>query len=111
MATWPARRGTFSPIFHPRARPPAPCSPPRQNPVDMRLLVVEDEAKRRALLRRGLGEARFDVDLAERGEDARWLAKPAPYAALALDVMRPGIDGLEPCRGLRAQQLGSPAMT
>src|SRR4051794_12812503 len=76
----------------------------------MRVLVVEDEAKMAQLLRRGLGEAGFAVDLAERGEDALWMAKATPYDAIVLDVMLPGIDGLETCRSLREQDIWSPVM-
>jgi two-component system OmpR family response regulator len=76
----------------------------------VRVLVVEDEAKMAQLLRRGLSEAGFAVDLADRGEDALWMAKATPYDAIVLDVMLPGIDGLQTCQGLRDQDIWSPVL-
>jgi two-component system OmpR family response regulator len=76
----------------------------------MRLLVVEDEAKMAQLLRRGLSEAGFAVDVTDRGEEALWMAKSRPYDAIVLDVMLPGIDGLETCRGLRAEEVWTPVL-
>jgi len=76
----------------------------------MRVLVVEDERKMADLLRRGLREAGFAVDLAERGEDALWMAGAHAYDAIVLDVMLPGIDGLETCRGLRERDVWSPVL-
>src|SRR3954454_11134699 len=76
----------------------------------MRILVVEDERKMADLLRRGLREAGFAVDLAERGEDALWMAPARPYDAIVLDVMLPGIDGLQTCRGLRERDVWSPVL-
>src|SRR3954471_7340693 len=76
----------------------------------MRVLVVEDEAKMASLLRRGLREAGFAVDVAERGEDALWMADAHPYDAIVLDVMLPGIDGLQTCRGLREREVWSPVL-
>src|SRR3954452_24897017 len=78
--------------------------------VAMRVLVVEDERKMAHLLRRGRREAGFAVDLAERGEDALWMAGAHPYDAIVLDVMLPGIDGLETCRGLRERDVWSPVL-
>ena len=69
----------------------------------MRILLVEDEPKMAALLRRGLEREGMVVDLAARGEDALWMAGSIDYDVIALDVMLPGIDGLEVCRRLRTQ--------
>lgn len=76
----------------------------------MRVLVVEDEAKLAALLRRGLREEGLAVDAAERGEDALWMAGSSPYDAIVLDVMLPGIDGFEVCRRLREDEVWSPIL-
>jgi two-component system, OmpR family, response regulator len=76
----------------------------------MRVLVVEDEKKMADLLRRGLREAGFAVDVAERGEDALWMARAHAYDAIVLDVMLPGIDGLQTCRGLREREVWSPVL-
>ena len=61
----------------------------------MRVLVVEDEIKMAALIRRGLTEEGMAVDVADRGEDALWMAGSTEYDAIVLDVMLPGIDGFE----------------
>jgi two-component system, OmpR family, response regulator len=68
----------------------------------MRLLVVEDQRKMAALIQRGLQRHGDVVDLAARGEDALWMAQAREYDAIVLDVLLPGIDGLETCRLLRA---------
>jgi two-component system OmpR family response regulator len=76
----------------------------------MRLLVVEDEAKLAQLLARGLREEGHAVDVAGRGEDALWMAQAAPYDAIVLDVMLPGLDGLSTCRRLRAEGVWAPVL-
>jgi two-component system OmpR family response regulator len=74
----------------------------------MRVLIVEDEPKLRAAIRRGLTEDGIVCDVAERGEDALWMAGSSPYDAIVLDVMLPGIDGFETCRRLRADGVWAP---
>src|SRR3954452_10654087 len=74
----------------------------------MRLLVVEDDVKMAALVRRGLMEEGAAVDVARTGEDALWMASAAPYDAVLLDVMLPGIDGYETCRRLRDDGVWTP---
>ena len=68
----------------------------------MRVLLVEDEPKMAALLRRGLERNGDVVDLTSRGEDALWKAQAREYDVIVLDVMLPGIDGFRTCRRLRA---------
>ncbi|MGH9101895.1 MAG: response regulator transcription factor [Acidimicrobiales bacterium] len=67
----------------------------------MRLLAVEDDPRMAALLKRGLEEEGYAVDLATDGTDGLWMATENPYAAIVLDVMLPGIDGFEVSRRLR----------
>lgn len=76
----------------------------------MRVLVVEDEPKMAALLRRGLTEDGHATDVASRGEDALWMAGATAYDAIVLDVMLPGIDGFEVCRRLRAAGVWAPVL-
>jgi two-component system OmpR family response regulator len=76
----------------------------------MRLLVVEDDLKMAALVRRGLVEEGATVDVARSGEDAVWMAASAPYDAVVLDVMLPGIDGFETCRRLREDGVWTPVL-
>jgi two-component system OmpR family response regulator len=76
----------------------------------MRLLVVEDEPKLAALLGRGLREEGHAVDVAERGEDALWMARAVTYDAVVLDVMLPGLDGFSVCRELRENEVWTPVL-
>ena len=76
----------------------------------MRVLVVEDQVKMARLLRRGLESAAFAVDVAERGEDALWMAGATDYDAIVLDVMLPGIDGFETCSRLRKDDVWAPVL-
>ncbi len=76
----------------------------------MRLLIVEDEARLAALLRRGLRAEGLAADVAATGEDALWRAQATAYDAIVLDVMLPGIDGFETCRRLRAADVWSPVL-
>jgi two-component system OmpR family response regulator len=76
----------------------------------MRVLVVEDQPKMARLIRRGLQEDGFAVDLAKSGEDALWMAGSTPFDAVVLDVMLPGIDGFETCRRLREDDVWAPIL-
>ena len=76
----------------------------------MRVLVVEDETKMAALIRRGLQEEGMAVDVEGRGEDALPRAGATEYDAIVLDVMLPGIDGFATCRELRAEGIWSPVL-
>jgi two-component system OmpR family response regulator len=76
----------------------------------VRVLIVEDQPKLAALLARGLREEGHAADVAERGEDASWMALAAPYDAIVLDIMLPGVDGLETCRELRRQGVWTPVL-
>lgn len=67
----------------------------------MRILVVEDEVKMAALLKRGLEEEGYAVDTALTGTDAIWLGTENPYDLIVLDLMLPDRDGFEVCRELR----------
>jgi two-component system OmpR family response regulator len=68
----------------------------------VRVLVVEDETRMAALLKRGLEEDGYATDVASTGTDALWQATEFLYDAVLLDVMLPGLDGVEVCRRLRA---------
>ena len=74
----------------------------------MRVLVVEDDERTADLLARGLREARHRVDVVGTGEAACADITTAPYEAVLLDVMLPGIDGLETCRRMRAGAIPTP---
>jgi two-component system OmpR family response regulator len=76
----------------------------------VRLLIVEDQPKLAQLLARGLREEGHAADVAGRGEDALWMAGAAPYDVIVLDLMLPGIDGLETCRRLRQLGVWTPVL-
>jgi two-component system OmpR family response regulator len=76
----------------------------------VRVLVVEDEAKLAALLRRGLRREGMGVDVASSGEEALVRATATDYDLILLDVMLPGFDGMEVCRRLRAEEVWSPTL-
>ena len=76
----------------------------------MHVLVVEDEVKMAALIRRGLTEQGLTVDVAGTGEDAVGMAGASTYDAIVLDVILPGIDGFEACRRLRREGIWSPVL-
>jgi two-component system OmpR family response regulator len=76
----------------------------------MRALIVEDERKLAELLRRGLLEEGYAADVVLRGEDALWMATATEYDAIVLDVMLPGIGGVELCRRLRERGVSSPVL-
>ena len=78
--------------------------------MGVRVLVVEDEVKLAALLRRGLVEEGHAADVVGSGEDALWMAEATPYDAVVLDLMLPGLDGLEVCRRLRGAGVWSPVL-
>jgi two-component system OmpR family response regulator len=76
----------------------------------MRILIVEDEVKLAALLRRGMREEGLAADVAPTGDDAVWMAKASEYDAIVLDVMLPGVDGFGVCRRLREDGVWTPVL-
>jgi two-component system, OmpR family, response regulator len=76
----------------------------------VRVLVVEDDPKMAALLRRGLVEEGHGADVAASGDDAIWMAAAVEYDAIVLDLMLPGRDGFEVCRQLRSDGVWSPVL-
>ncbi len=68
----------------------------------MRLLVVEDDRALADLVRRGLAQERHVVDVAHDGTEGLERAESGVYDALVLDLMLPGLDGLDIARRLRA---------
>jgi two-component system response regulator MprA len=66
------------------------------------ILVVDDEPAVRRALERALRLDKYEVELAEDGEQALDRLAERPVDAVVLDVMMPGVDGLEVCRRMRA---------
>jgi two-component system, OmpR family, response regulator len=76
----------------------------------MRILVVEDSVKMAAVLKRGLEEEGYSVDVARTGQDGLWMAMENPCDAIVLDVMLPDTDGFEVCRQLRERGVCAPVL-
>jgi two-component system OmpR family response regulator len=76
----------------------------------MRILVVEDELKMAGLLKRGLEEEGYAVDVSNTGADGLWAGSENPYDAILLDVMLPDLDGFDVCRQLRERGRWAPVL-
>lgn len=76
----------------------------------MRILVVEDDRKVASFLERGLREEGYSVDVAHDGEDGRIKAHVHDYDLLLLDVMLPGMSGLEVVRDIRQREKSTPVL-
>jgi two-component system OmpR family response regulator len=76
----------------------------------VRLLVVEDESRLAAALRRGLMAEGFAVDVASTGPAGLDAARHGEYDAMILDVMLPGLSGYEVVRRLRAEEQWLPVL-
>jgi len=78
--------------------------------VVMRVLVVEDEKKTAAFIRKALQAESFAVDVSHDGTEALALAQGTPFDAIVLDIMLPGRDGLSVLRQLRGQRNQTPVL-
>jgi two-component system, OmpR family, response regulator len=76
----------------------------------MRILVVEDDLRMAAAIRRGLRYEGLVVDVVGDGEQALRTVAATDYDAVVLDVMLPGLDGFETCRRLRADGIWLPVL-
>ncbi len=76
----------------------------------MRILVVEDQLKMRALLVDGLADAGHTVEAVPDGGQALAAAGTSTFDTVVLDVMLPGVDGFEVTRLLRARQDWTPIL-
>jgi DNA-binding response OmpR family regulator len=76
----------------------------------VRVLVVDDEQRLAAALRRGLEAEGIAVDVAHTGTDGLWLARENEYDVLVLDIMMPGMSGYTLCRTLRDEQDWTPIL-
>jgi DNA-binding response OmpR family regulator len=76
----------------------------------MRLLVVEDEQRLAAGLRKGLEAEGFAVDVVDNGTDGIWMAREFSFDAIVLDIMLPGVNGFVVCRTLRSEGNWTPIL-
>jgi two-component system response regulator MprA len=77
---------------------------------DPRLLVVEDDSELRSLLRRGLGEAGFEVRTTGNGTEAVAAAAEGPIDAIVMDIGLPDADGRDVVQALRATGCAAPVL-
>jgi len=73
----------------------------------MRILVVEDERRLCGIIKRGLLEEGYAVDVAYDGEEGEYMAESAPYDLILLDIMLPKKNGVEICRDLRLKEVNT----
>lgn len=76
----------------------------------MQVLLVEDEPSVASMLNKGLGEEGYQVTVAPDGKLGLQLATDNTYSIIILDVMLPGINGLELCRQLRSRNILTPIL-
>lgn len=88
------------------AKPSGPVVPGARR----RVLLVEDEAELARVVRQHVQEAGYEVGYVASGEAALQAAESQPPDLVLLDIMLPGIDGLEVCRRLRAQRFYGPIL-
>jgi two-component system OmpR family response regulator len=74
------------------------------------VLVVEDDVRMAAAIRRGLRFEGLVVDLASGGEQALAMVRASEYDAVVLDVMMPGVDGFETVRRMRSEGVWAPVL-
>lgn len=75
-----------------------------------RVLIVEDQKRLLASLRRGLEEEGYGVVTSATGEEGYYLATTQSFDVLVLDLMLPGRDGLQILKGLRAHGFAKPVL-
>jgi two-component system OmpR family response regulator len=76
----------------------------------VRLLIVEDEPRMAALLRRGFIEEGYSPDVVTLGADCLVSVAATSYDVVVLDVLLPDLDGFEVCRRLRQQSCWAPVL-
>ena len=76
----------------------------------MQILVVEDEPKIAAFIKKGLTEQRYSVDIVSNGQEALDKCFVNQYDLILLDLMLPLVDGLSVCRELRKEKIQTPIL-
>jgi len=76
----------------------------------MEILVIEDDKKTAAFLRRGLTEAGYTVEVEHDGKEGLWLAKIGDHDLIILDILLPGMDGREIMEEIRKQDSQTPVI-
>ena len=78
--------------------------------MQVRVLVVEDEKRLAAGLKKGLEAEGFATDIALDGVNGLWMARQFNYDAIVLDIMLPGISGFDVCSSLRHDENWTPIL-
>ena len=76
----------------------------------MRILIVEDEPKVASFIRRALEEERYAVDVCSDGIQGRDLASEVTYDLIILDLMLPGLPGIDVLKELRSGKVKTPIL-
>ncbi|RPI35501.1 MAG: DNA-binding response regulator [Nitrospiraceae bacterium] len=76
----------------------------------MKILIIEDEKRLASVLKKGLEENAFSVDMSHDGEEGLYMAETFPYDAILLDIMLPVMDGFTILSKLRAKGIGMPVL-
>lgn len=76
----------------------------------MKVLVVEDDHKIANSIKKGLEQESFAADVAYDGSDGHGLAALENYDVIILDLMLPGLDGIQVCKKLRDQKIHTPIL-
>lgn len=76
----------------------------------MRVLIVEDEKDLAAIIKQGLEEEGYIVDMAHDGEEGLYMAENYPLDAIVLDIMLPKMDGLAVLSKLRTKGIATPVL-
>lgn len=76
----------------------------------MKILIVEDDIHVADVLRRGLSESGYVVDIAHDGQEGEYLALNSEYDLIILDIMLPVKDGVEICKVLRLNRISAPIL-
>ncbi|MBA7704655.1 Transcriptional regulatory protein TcrA [subsurface metagenome] len=76
----------------------------------MRILVADDDRRFTSIIKRGLLEEAYAVDVAYDGEESEYFAEEYSYDLIILDIMMPKKDGIEVCQELRAKNINTPIL-
>jgi DNA-binding response OmpR family regulator len=72
--------------------------------VTKRILIIEDNTELSDILAMHLRDLHYEVDVEGDGKAGLALAEASPYDLIILDIMLPGMDGIEICRKLRNRE-------
>ncbi|CDQ18275.1 two-component system, OmpR family, alkaline phosphatase synthesis response regulator PhoP [Halobacillus karajensis] len=78
--------------------------------MEQRILIVDDEESIVTLLKYNIEQAGYETEVAYTGTDALEKASKGSFDLIVLDVMLPGMDGMEVCKQLRQKQVNTPVL-